>query len=53
MDLGIDFIWGLVVGIEHIDLSETEFVDEDDNDMEWTIVLSLFIFRLHLIKYKA
>ena len=53
MDLGLELIWGFVVGIEHIDLSEAEFADEDDNDMEWVIALSFFIFRLHLIKYKA
>lgn len=44
-----DFVSGLTLGIEHIDMRDT--VDDDEDEMEWAIVFHLLILRFSIIKY--
>lgn len=45
-----DFVSGLTLGIEHIDMRDT--VDDDEDEMEWAIAFHLFIFRICWVKFK-
>lgn len=47
-DLDISFISGVALGIEHVNLGD-EF---EDGDVDWAVVLDLFIIRFTLFKLK-
>jgi len=47
-DLDISFISGVALGIEHVSLGD-EF---EDGDIDWAVVLDLFIIRFTLFKLK-
>lgn len=47
-DLDISLISGVALGIEHVNLGD-EFEDED---IDWAVVLDLFIIRFILFKLK-
>lgn len=47
-DLDISFISGVALGIEHVNLGD-EF---EDGDIDWAVVLDLFIIRFTLFKLK-
>jgi hypothetical protein len=48
MDLFFEFIQGMAVGIEHIS-GDTE---DDEDFIEWAIVVHLTVFRISLVKLK-
>lgn len=47
-DLDISLISGVALGIEHVNLGD-EF---EDGDIDWAVVLDLFIIRFTLFKLK-
>ena len=47
-ELDISFISGVALGIEHVSLGD----DFEDGDIEWAVVLDLFIIRFTLFKLK-
>lgn len=47
-DLDISLISGVALGIEHVSLGD----DFEDGDIEWAVVLNLFIIRFTLFKLK-
>lgn len=47
-DLDISFISGVALGIEHVNLGDDFVV----SDIDWAVVLDLFIIRFTLFKLK-
>lgn len=45
--LVFDFLTGIAIGIEHMDMS-----DDDEEEVAWAIVLHLVLIRISLLKYK-